>query len=279
MSRSKNFVFTWNNYDDESIATLAALDPKYMYYGKEVAPSTGTPHLQGYIVFKNQMTDTSIRKKLKGCHVEIMKGSFEQNDLYCSKSGDVTQIGIKPLAQKQKGEVEQEKWKSIREAAETGNFDLIPEKIRFNQNKLIDYIHEKAQKKRKLDPVPINNSWYYGSSGTGKSYKARTENPDAYIKMNNKWWDGYEGQEVVIIEDFNLEQAKYLAHHIKVWSDHYPFPAERKGGTIFIRPKRIIVTSNYSIEEAFADDKTGALEPIARRFTELFFTAFAAFLH
>lgn len=279
MSRSYNYVFTWNNYEDSNILTLSELKYKYICYGKEIAPTTGTPHLQGYIVFPNQMSLASIRKKLKGAHVEIMKGSFAQNDTYCGKSGDITELGTKPLLQKEKGELEQVKWKAIREAAESGNFELIPEKIRFNQNKLIDYIHEKAQKKQKLDSLPeLNNLWYYGSSGTGKSFKARTDHPDAYIKMNNKWWDGYDNQEVVIIEDFNLEQAKYLAHHIKIWSDHYPFPAERKGGTIFIRPKKIIITSNYSIEEAFADDKTGALEPISRRFSQKFFTAFAAFL-
>ena len=84
--------------------------------------------------------------------------------------------------------------------------------------------------------------------------------------MNNKWWDGYDNEEVVIMEDFNMEQAKHLAHHLKIWADHYPFMAERKGGSMLIRPKKIIVTSNYHPEEAFGEDKTGSLEPIMRRF-------------
>jgi len=201
-----------------------------------------------------------------------MKGSLASNDKYCSKSGDVTELGVKPMEPKDKGLMEQDKWKSIRIAAEQGNFDLIPEKIRFTQNKLIDYIHDKESRKRKFEPLPdLVNEWYHGPSGTGKSRKAREENPDAYIKNCSKWWCGYADQETVLIEDFNMEQAKFLAHHMKLWADHYEFNAEHKGGSKKIRPKKIIVTSNYSIEEAFAEDKTGALEPLSRRFKQIYF--------
>jgi len=54
-------------------------------------------------------------------------------------------------------------------------------------------------------------------------------------------------------------------HHFKQWADKYPFPAEVKGGTIKLRPQRIIVTSNYRIEECWV--KHQDYEPIKRRFT------------
>lgn len=49
MSRSRKFVFTWNNYpsDDEFNTTLDTLSAVYLCFGKELAPSTNTPHLQG----------------------------------------------------------------------------------------------------------------------------------------------------------------------------------------------------------------------------------------
>eukprot|EP00918_Siedleckia_nematoides_P052795 GHVU01115306.1.p1 GENE.GHVU01115306.1~~GHVU01115306.1.p1 ORF type:complete len:237 (+),score=15.01 GHVU01115306.1:377-1087(+) len=47
--------------------------------------------------------------------------------------------------------------------------------------------------------------WYWGSTGVGKSHKA-FENYDPethYVYPNdNGWWDGYTGQETVIINDF-----------------------------------------------------------------------------
>jgi len=47
----RNWVFTLNNYTDDDIDRLA--NPyeqvKYIAYGKEIAPTTETPHLQGYL--------------------------------------------------------------------------------------------------------------------------------------------------------------------------------------------------------------------------------------
>ena len=47
--------------------------------------------------------------------------------------------------------------------------------------------------------------WIYGTSGTGASeYSFKDYNPDThYIWTDDRgWWDGYEGQETVIINEF-----------------------------------------------------------------------------
>lgn len=277
--RYRNFVFTLNNYQvkPDEVAAIQALDCRYLKYGHEIGEE-GTPHLQGMIIFNSAKTVSAARTALCGCHVEIMK-SLEGSMAYVEKEGDVFEKGTAPQLKRDQGShgaaggaIEQERWKRLREAAEANDLDSIDEKTRFKDIKLIEHHRDRYLRERDLDDTEEQHEWYYGESGTGKSRKAREENPDAYLKACNKWWDGYTDEDVVIIEDFD-KAHHVLCHHLKIWGDRYPFPCERKGGTMKIRPKKIIVTSNYHPKEIW--DNNSDLMPILRRFKTVEFKKLA----
>nr|WQA30185.1 MAG: rep protein [Cressdnaviricota sp.] len=109
----------------------------------------------------------------------------------------------------------------------------------------------------------LENLWLCGDPGTGKTKFAWDHYPDLYIKAINKWWDGYHGQEVVLLDDWD-PRHEVLTQHLKIWADRYPFRGECKGSSLMIRPKIIIVTSNYTIEQCFQNPED--VEAIRRRF-------------
>lgn len=266
MSKHRIFTFTRNNPSDGHAEDT--VDCKYMIYGKEVGDS-GTPHRQGTIQFKWQKTEKAVRKILTGCHVEICK-DFEASIRYCKKDGDYVERGVPPATQEEKGKRNADRWDAIKAAGRAGPdaWDKLPSADYVQFKKFLKTEWDDESKKRKFDTMDYHDSetphvWCYGESGTGKSRYYREEYPDAYFKMCNKWWDGYTGQETVLIEDLD-EKHDVLGHHLKIWADRYPFLAERKGGAMMIRPKKVIVTSNFSPEDLWSDDRT--LGPIKRRF-------------
>lgn len=94
----------------------------------------------------------------------------------------------------------------------------------------------------------VRGIWFYGQPRTGKSRAAFAQWPDAYRKAQNKWFDGYSGQESILLDDLDSD---VLGHHLKLWADRYPVQGETKFGHVQLVHKVFVVTSNYSPEDLF----------------------------
>jgi len=259
------WCFTINNYSESDCLVLDGLPVEYLIYGKEVGAS-GTPHLQGYLYRKAKYSLRQLKKLFPRAHLEVSKGTPEDNREYCSKEGNFTERGVLPLSQVKKGLAGAAKYKEMWALAKSGEFESLPPA----QIKTWEYIHAKYSAPS-VDRSELDNLWISGPTGAGKSKYIRETYPVFFTKSMSKWWDAYNGEPVIVIDDFAPEHGKYLGYYLKIWADHYVFPAEVKGGMLRIRPQTIIVTSQYALEECFEDPET--VKALLRRFKKKFCTS------
>ena len=148
------------------------------------------------------------------------------------------------------GEMEIERWERTWDLAKEGRIEEIPADIRVRHYNTVTKIASRYQKPPPKLPK-LDNLWIVGPAGTGKSTYVHNKYPGAFIKSFSKWWCGYrpddEGHSVVILDDLHFKWAD--KEMLKNWADVFSFVAETKGGSMQIRPKQIIVTSNYTIEQ------------------------------
>lgn len=270
-SRGRSWCFTLNNpTESENLRILGLYDEglcRYIVVGREVGES-GTPHLQGFIVFVNTVRFNHV-KALIGvrAHLELARGDADENFEYCSKDDDFVEQGERPVSNKSKGSKEKERWEDARRLAKEGNFDEIPADILMRCYGTIQKLfHEENLKKSLADNSAMDNFWIWGPTGSGKSYGVRQKwsEDEIYLKPLNKWFDGYAGEKVVLVEDIDPSHEKWIGYFLKIWSDHYKFRAEVKGTSIMLRPKIIVVTSQYQISSIFSDSQT--VDALERRF-------------
>lgn len=94
--KARKYVFTLNNYLESEMSKINMfLEQNTIKYicGKEVG-ECGTPHLQGYMEFKNPIHFNKLKKVNDRWHIEKAKGSALDNYNYCSKDGDFKYKGI-----------------------------------------------------------------------------------------------------------------------------------------------------------------------------------------
>lgn len=268
MPRSKQYrawVFTLNNYTQSDVDELRPQGPvRYIVFGREVGSEKQTRHLQGYFYMKGKYTLAASRKMyraLERAHLEPRLGSHSEARNYCTKEGDYVELGNPP---KENSKVRGSKLdsnllmsSSLGDLLETGVISPYSIPTLYKAKNILLNDCEPITRKG------VCGYWIYGPPGVGKSHIAHNLFPNAFIKQQNKWFDGYEGEETILLDDLD---TSVLGHHLKIWTDKWPCRGEIKGGTVPLRHKRFIITSNYLPSQIWNEDPVLA-EAIERRCT------------
>lgn len=250
-------------------AIYTALKAKYCC-GQLEKGENGTFHLQFFLNFKDAVRPAHIKKFDSKLHVEIVKINNGAHT-YCMKEDTRIEgpweFGEKPVQRNNKTD-----WEEVKQNAMTGKIDKIPADIYVKHYRNIKQI-EKDHMILGPDAEGVRGIWLWGDTGLGKSRYARSElcrDTTPFIKWCNKWWDGYQSQTHVLMEDIDPSH-KCLGHHLKIWTDRYATTGEPKGGSLPLKHTHFIVTSQYSIEQIWEGD-IQTIAALRRRFRVTHFT-------
>lgn len=254
--RARNWVFTLNNYTTDDVHRLRDLidDPrvKYLCWGYEIAPSTGTKHLQGFISFNQQLRHSPVIKLQLG-HIEVAKGSPAQCKTYCekeeSKDPDADQkfeeFGDVPGGQGKRSDLDDMAQmvlggKRMRDIAQEAPALFVKHGNGFER------LRATTAPKRDWQPELV---YLWGVTRSGKSIGCKelafTKYPEdqVYFKPAGKWWGLYDGEECCIINDFCSSDMS-----LREWNrvfDHSNHLVEPKGKHTPLLFKDCYLSSNW----------------------------------
>ena len=266
MARARAYCFTDYERNEEF---LLQVPYAYICWGEEVCPTTERLHLQGFVYFKDAKSFSAARKVMSGRHIEAAK-AFDQAIEYCK--GDYTnhegkykpknkvfkEFGTKP-AQGKRTDIDR-----TLAAIKEGNYtmrDIVSSATSYQSVRMAEIKFKYFEPARNWLPEVY---WFYGPSGTGKTRSAWEMCEAPYVCMaSNKWWEGYDGHEDVIIDDYRPSFSTFT--ELLRILDRYEYRVECKGGSRQLRAKRIIITTPRSPEETWLSKTEEEIYQLTRR--------------
>lgn len=245
-------MFCYTAYCEEAVE----VECRYHCYGKEVCPTTGRHHWQGFVYYQHPKTLSAVIKILRPHHVEICRGSLDQNEAYCKKAGIYTEVGERPCQ------------------GERSDLFVLKQEV-MEGRRTVDEItiaqpwmyHQYGRTLNRLEDLRMRNiwrtemttcTWYVGKTGVGKSHKAfENYTPETHYVLRDDlgWWEDYTQQEIVVLNDFRGEiKFNELLQMIDKWPY---FVRRRNRSPIPFVSKHVIITCPKRPEEIYfniADD-------------------------
>jgi len=266
MARAKYWCFT-SYVGEGGLPTTLPPEATYLCYQREICPTTSNEHYQGYLELKERQRLQGVKRILAdpAVHLETRKGTGVQASEYAQKE-DTRKPGTVPTILGELATVtpgQRTDLLALKEAVDDGKTELeIAEE--YFPAWARHYKAVERYKRLKTEERNFKTEVYVicGATGVGKSRLARDRFPNAYWKGRNNWWDGYGGNDVVIIDDFyGWLPWDFLLR----LTDRYPMLVETKGGMCQFVAKTIVFTSNKPYTEWYKEEIDKA--PFARRIT------------
>lgn len=281
----------WENFLQECEEDGLPDDVSYLVAGQETAPSTGKKHFQCYAEFNKKITIKKAQSLLQcpNAHFEAARGSSKQARYYCMETeerhltghcynpkkctGPKTEWFVEFGESKSQGK--RSDLEDLKQAVLAGQSKLQIMHTNtaawrymksMDEYKMLNDYDQIANRGYRKPNVRVYHSSHTGSGKTRRSVWEAKGQPYYMLTKGNTgvWWDGYTGQEYVIIDEFKgwipfTEILRIL--------DGYPCFVDTKGGRRMLNATTIVLTSNFPIEEWYPN--VPDIEPLRRRISHI----------
>lgn len=260
--------WAWTLPNPESNEITFPSSVRYAIWQREKSES-GLVHLQGCIMFVRGQRFAAVLKILPGAHIEPRKGTRDQMVDYCKKQDETYVEG--PW---EHGAYTSQGTRSDLESAvacckEKRSIDAL-----YDEHTVVMIRYERGFRSllnhlSTLYEGPRIVHWYWGSTGTGKTRKVAEETTSGetfWKSPGTKWFDGYEGEKTVVLDDFR--GSWWTFSFMLRLLDRYPLRVEVKGGHRAWNAETIYVTCCKPPNEVYelADD---SIDQLVRRVTHV----------
>jgi len=270
---ARNFILTFYklfdiehfDIDHDSYRNLL----RYAIFAKEVCPTTNKEHIHGYIETTKVMRVAGVKKLFNDneLHVEQRRGTRDQAIAYVKKEGKFFEYGEPPKQGNRTDLIEvSNKLKSGCKLSTIIEEDT-PTYIKFHKG--IEKVRGHYLKKESTNFRKVETWLFWGKTGTGKTRKAFEIAGKDFYKLdcaNNVWFDGYDGEKTLIIDDF-YGWVKFGS--LLNLLDDYQLRLEVKGAFTYANWERVIITSNKPHTNWYKDLNTIQIEALERRLNHI----------
>lgn len=253
-TKARNWCFTLNNYTEEDAQRIARPYEwvKYVAYSREVAPTTGTPHFQGFLCCWEPQRLSAIKLYLPRAHLEVMHGRLIDNDRYCTKQGtqELIELGERPMQGMRsdligfKRRIDRGE-EPVQIAEDEPHFGAY---VKYHTG-MEKYAHHVRAKKIRFDREMPRVYIRIGDSGSGKTKWLDDEfGKGNWARMPNptsSYWitPTVSRADTVLVDDVGPAKVPKVEEFLE-WTDRYPIEFNSKGGHLWWKPKNIVFTSN-----------------------------------
>lgn len=290
--------WTLNNPTAEEVKTIDSYYPdrcSYLCFQEEIAPSTKTRHLEGFIKFRQPIQWKQLKALFPRAHLEKCKCTKDAPIIaYCTKTQEQCAPGAKyaghggrvpgtePVIRGDTSEkagqgVSQRLTEIVAKGQVDGNIDI--DTLTLQEPMLAGRFDRTLRQakhviQKRLPDKPRFGHLIIGPAGIGKTSNIKRiyGEQNVYEKSGDGWnWEDYDGQSVIIIDEFHGNRDVSFSHpgiaieQLNSLLDRRKTIGNIKYGKVVLNPEHIYILSNTSLEKCYPLEPPEVIAALTRR--------------